>query len=113
VRRASDLIRELQEEAASGRFIAVALAVGFEDLTEFIFSADPNALEKLNDSIRQGGIPHGLLGVRPDGEIAARSLEQFSGAEAMIMDEYLDRICAAFAAKLEADGIARVVSDTN
>jgi len=39
----------------------VAVAVGFENETKFVFSSGKNPLEVLNSLVRQGGAPIGLL----------------------------------------------------
>jgi hypothetical protein len=55
-----DLIRELEQEA--GNFTEVALAVGFESTTIFVFSSDHNRQQKLDDAVVQGGEPIGFIG---------------------------------------------------
>ena len=47
------------DEAKSARLVAIA--VGFENDTEFVFSTTPRPLEKLNALIKSGGSPVGLL----------------------------------------------------
>jgi hypothetical protein len=42
-----DLIKELEHEA--GNFTEVALAIGFESTTIFVFSGDPNRQRSLDD----------------------------------------------------------------
>lgn len=81
-RTTSDLISELEAEAAL--CTSVALAVGFEHTTCFIFSGEDNMLEKLNDMINLGGEPIGLVMFHSDEEchvtrVACRPLEEYSG----------------------------------
>jgi hypothetical protein len=64
MRTTPDLIRELADE--SERLTLVALVVGFEDHTEFVFyrpNADQPLLTELNQHIQQGGEPIGFIGV--------------------------------------------------
>ena len=53
------LIKELSKEGA--RFTRVALVVGFEESSQFLWSDDPTNLEKLNTMIQSGGEPVGLI----------------------------------------------------
>jgi hypothetical protein len=60
-RTTKDLVKELRSEADYGSL--VALAVGFEHETKFIFSSrsEADALNKLNEFVKAGGEPIGLL----------------------------------------------------
>jgi hypothetical protein len=60
-----ELIRELEEEAAN--FDLVALAVGLDELTEFVFNNDEEKTEKLAGISMQGGLPIGLNGTKTEG----------------------------------------------
>jgi hypothetical protein len=59
MRTTSDLVNEMLNEAKSAWLVAIA--VGFENDTEFVFSTTPHPLEKLNTLIKRGGSPVGLL----------------------------------------------------
>ena len=59
MRKTSDLINEMLDEAKSAWMVAIA--VGFEIDTEFVFSTTPRPLEKLNALVNKGGSPVGLL----------------------------------------------------
>lgn len=60
-RTTRDLIEELDQEAAN--FTTVALAVGFENTTIMVLSNDPDRQQKLDDAVRNGGEPMGLIGL--------------------------------------------------
>jgi hypothetical protein len=60
MRTAAELIAELETEASN--FTGVAVAVGFESTTTFVFAHEPGRLEKLEEAMRSGGEPVGLLG---------------------------------------------------
>ncbi|HWT81384.1 MAG TPA: hypothetical protein VN648_21535, partial [Candidatus Methylomirabilis sp.] len=57
-----DLIGELR--AAAARQTLAAIAVGFDESTQFVFPTDPNPLDALNRLVLTGGTPLGILGVR-------------------------------------------------
>lgn len=59
MRNTADLVNEMQVEARSAWLVAIA--VGFEHETEFVFSSTQYPLEKLNNLVKKGGSPIGLL----------------------------------------------------
>jgi hypothetical protein len=59
MRKTSDLIDEMLAEAK--KTWLVAIAVGFEGKTEFVFSSQRHPLEELNRLVKNGGSPIGLL----------------------------------------------------
>lgn len=59
MRNTADLVHEMVDEAKSTWLVAIA--VGFENDTEFVFSTTPRPLEKLNELVKSGGAPVGLL----------------------------------------------------
>lgn len=67
-RSTQDLIEEVNGE--SGKFVVLALAVGFEKRTEFVWANDDDKLEKLNELVKSGGEPVGLIGVTLDSNVA-------------------------------------------
>lgn len=59
MRKTSDLVNEMVAEAK--KTWLVAIAVGFEKDTEFVFSSQKHPLETLNQLVQKGGSPIGLL----------------------------------------------------
>jgi len=59
MRKTSDLINEMRNEAKNAWMVAIA--VGFESETQFVFSSTKYPLEELNNLIKRGGSPVGLL----------------------------------------------------
>jgi hypothetical protein len=59
MRKTADLVQEMEEEAKTTWLVAIA--VGFEQDTKFVFSSGKNPLEILNKFIKTGGAPLGLL----------------------------------------------------
>jgi hypothetical protein len=59
MRKTADLVQEMQEEAKTAWLVAIA--VGFENETRFVFSSSKQPLEDLNKSVKTGGSPIGLL----------------------------------------------------
>ena len=59
MRNTSDLVHEMREEAKTAWLVAIV--VGFENETKFVFSSNNQPLEELNRLITRGGAPMGLL----------------------------------------------------
>jgi hypothetical protein len=59
MRKTSDLVSEMQGEAKNAWLVAIA--VGFEHETKFVFSSGKSPLEALNSLVKRGGSPIGLL----------------------------------------------------
>lgn len=59
MRKTSDLVDEMRSEAKTAWLVAIA--VGFEKETQFVFSSRKHPLEELDQMIRNGGSPIGLL----------------------------------------------------
>jgi hypothetical protein len=59
MRKTSDLVNEMLNEA-KGAWL-VAIAVGFESETKFVFSSRKQPLAELNQLVQNGGSPIGLL----------------------------------------------------
>ena len=59
MRKTSDLINEMLTEAKETWLVAIA--VGFEKETKFVFSSRRHPLEELNQLVQRGGSPIGLL----------------------------------------------------
>ena len=59
MRKTSDLVNEMRIEAKNAWLVAIA--VGFENETKFVFSSGTHPLEDLNQFIKIGGAPIGLL----------------------------------------------------
>jgi hypothetical protein len=65
MRKTADLVNEMFDVAKGARLVAIA--VGFENETEFVFSTTPHPLEKLNALVAKGGSPVGLLRFEREG----------------------------------------------
>jgi hypothetical protein len=59
MRKTSDLIDEMFAEAKAAWLVAIV--VGFENETKFVFSSRKHPLEELNELVKNGGSPVGLL----------------------------------------------------
>jgi len=59
MRKTSDLVNEMLAEAKNAYLVAIA--VGFENDTQFVFSSQKQPLGELNQLIKKGGSPIGLL----------------------------------------------------
>lgn len=109
-RSTADLIRELEAEAEF--CTTVALAVGFENTTLFVFSGANDNLKTLNDMVLAGGEPIGLLRYHSheDGHvtIACRTLEEYA-VEPWAQD-YLESLTRKFADLLVRDHGGRIAS---
>ncbi len=82
MRKTSDLINEMMAEAKDA--FLVAIAVGLEKETEFVFSSEKQPLVHLNRLIQKGGSPVGLLRFdRADGQVQGsyRPFEEYAGQE--------------------------------
>ena len=59
MRKTSDLVNEMLNEAKNAWLVAIA--VGFENDTRFVFSSQRQPLGELNQLVQKGGSPIGLL----------------------------------------------------
>jgi len=59
MRETSDLVNEMRTEAKNAWLVAIA--VGFEKETKFVFSSSTHPLEDLDTLVKTGGAPIGLL----------------------------------------------------
>jgi len=59
MRKTADLVSEMLAEAK--KTWRVAIAVGFENETQFVFSSVRHPLDDLNSLVKRGGSPVGLL----------------------------------------------------
>jgi len=59
MKKTSDLVNEMLTEAKKAWLVAIA--VGFENETKFVFSSRRHPLEELNQLVQKGGSPLGLL----------------------------------------------------
>ncbi len=59
MKKTSDLVHEMLTEAKKAWLVAIA--VGFENETKFVFSSQRHPLEELNQLVQKGGSPIGLL----------------------------------------------------
>ena len=82
MRKTADLVKEMLDAAKGARLVAIA--VGFTDETQFVFSTDLHPLEKLNGFITKGGSPIGLLRFVTAGSAVQgsyRPFEEYTGQE--------------------------------
>jgi hypothetical protein len=91
-RSTMDLIEELENEAqkfrqeavATGRQSLVALAVGFENRTVFVYDSEgdkQSKLAKLNEAVAGGGEPIGMIAIiyaRREGTFYSRLLAEYA-----------------------------------
>jgi hypothetical protein len=75
MRKTSDLVNEMLE-AAKGAWL-VAIAVGYENETRFVFSSQAQPLADLNQMIQKGGNPVGLLRFEKEGSQVQGSYRPF------------------------------------
>ena len=91
-RTSVDLLNELESEGS--HYTKVALAVGFENTTRFIFSGADDNLTKLNAMMLEGGEPVGFLAYHSDGggniTFKCRALEEY--ADAPWAHDYLEHL---------------------
>ena len=76
MRNTSDLVSEMRKEAKKSWLVAIA--VGFDADTKFFFSSDRTALQNLNQLVKNGGSPVGLLKFEQEGSAIQWSYRAFS-----------------------------------
>ncbi len=111
-RTTKDLIEELNRE--SKKFNSLALVVGFEKGSDFVYASDENSLEKLNGLIEAGGEPIGIIGFTLDsniGTIYARALQEYQDKE--WVHGYLGEMVEAIGQGIIASGKAKSVVEGN
>ena len=59
MRKTSDLVNEMRTEAKNAWLVAIS--VGFENETKFVFSSSTHPFEDLDKLVKNGGSPIGLL----------------------------------------------------
>ena len=79
MRKTSDLVNEMRTEAKTAW--VVAIAVGFENETKFVFSSARYPLEELNNLVKSGGSPIGLLRFDKEGTDLQGSYRPFEEYE--------------------------------
>lgn len=82
MRKTSDLINEMLAEAKKAWLVAIV--VGFENETLFVFSSQKQPLQELNRLVQKGGSPIGLLRFDKDGsdlQGSYRPFEEYADAE--------------------------------
>jgi len=103
MRSTKDLINELQMEAV--RLTAVAIAVGFEKKTKFVFAHEPDSLGELNALVQSGGEPVGLVGylnVEGEARFYSRPLQEYADEE--WVGGYLNSLTDSFLQVLKSAG---------
>jgi hypothetical protein len=82
MRKTSDLVNEMLKEAKNAWLVAIA--VGFEQDTQFVFSSSRQPLGELNQLVQKGGSPIGLLRFdKEDSQIQGsfRPFEEYANEE--------------------------------
>ena len=79
MRKTSDLVNEMQAEAKKAWLVAIA--IGFENETKFVFSSGSHPLEALNSLVKRGGSPIGLLRFDKEGSSVQGSYRPFEEYE--------------------------------
>ncbi len=80
MRKTSDLVNEMLDEAKKNAWL-VAIAVGFENETKFVFSSTRRPLEELNNLVKSGGSPIGLIRFDKEGTDLQGSYRPFEEYE--------------------------------
>ena len=75
MKKTSDLIEEMREVAKTAWLVAIA--VGFETETKFVFSSSSHPLEDLNRLVKKGGAPVGLLRFEKENDSVQGSYRPF------------------------------------
>ena len=105
-RTAAELVEELAEEATGCNFAAIV--VTFEATTQFVFSTDDDALERLAALLARGGEPIGLIAVRAEadpGLVSHRVFREFSDQE--WAKDYLSNLVDTFQQRAVAAGLLK------
>jgi hypothetical protein len=79
MRKTVDLVNEMRHEAKEAWMVAIA--VGFETETQFVFSSGRYPLETLNNLVKRGGSPIGLLRFDKEGTAIQGSYRPFAEYE--------------------------------
>ena len=79
MRKTSDLVDEMLAEAKKAWLVAIA--VGFQNETKFVFSSRRHPLEELNQLVQNGGSPIGLLRFDKENSIIQGSYRPFQEYE--------------------------------
>lgn len=79
MRNTSDLVNEMLKEAKKAW--VVAIVVGFQTETQFVFSTSRQPLEKLNQLVKSGGSPIGLLKFEKEGNTVQGKYRPFEEYE--------------------------------
>ena len=96
-RTPSDIIEEfdtLIDEDLVRKKDMMALVVGFETETKFIFNHEPDKLDKLNAMVESGGNPIGYIRIeRTREEMSVEAKPLFEYADEEQIKKYLEDIC--------------------
>jgi hypothetical protein len=79
MRKTSDLTDEMRAEAKNAWLVAIV--VGFEKETKFVFSSRRHPLEELDQLVRDGGFPVGLLKFDKENSVIQGSYRPFAEYE--------------------------------
>lgn len=108
MRSSRDLIVELNSEAE--HFTAVAVAVGFPYHTEFVFSGGEGSIARLDELIRDGGEPVGLLSILQSEDfvqVKARPLAEY--ANEIWVQAYLQSVANSLRNLLSGKGAGELL----
>lgn len=102
-----EIIEDL--DAAAEKFTYVALAVGFEHTTSFIWPHDPNRAKTLAEAIAQGGQAIGFIAFQKTPglvTVCCRTLDEYTGVE--WAGRYLERLVGNVAKSLQLQTYERL-----
>jgi hypothetical protein len=96
-RTPSDIIEEFElliDKDLMNEKDMMALVVGFETETRFIFNHEPDKLDALTSMVESGGIPIGYIRIeRSREEISVESRALIEYADEVQVKEYLEDLC--------------------
>jgi len=96
-RTPSDIIEEFEvliDEDLVNEKDQIALVVGFETETRFIFNHEPDKLDTLTSMVESGGNPIGYIRIeRSREEISVESRPLIEYADEVQVKEYLEDLC--------------------
>ena len=96
-RTPSDIIEEFEvliDEDLTHEKDMMALVVGFETETRFIFNHEPDKLDKLTTMVEAGGNPLGYMRIeRSRGEMSVEARPLIEYADEVQVKEYLEDLC--------------------
>jgi hypothetical protein len=96
-RSTKGIIHELDEEAAQ-HASSVAIVMAFDNSTAYIWSHNPDRQQVLDDAVRSGGKPVGLIAmIQKDGKVKFATKVYPESAHLTWVDDYLRRLVTELA----------------